>query len=232
MGGRCSHTQSPPSVEVALLSHLKNSAYTPGTRKLPTIRLTTAPTVEITPADVVAPESFEVIGGNFGHSDTPRNLSSLLHAHTSSDSGSDASEDQRSVLRKAYDNIKTTAKNCAADNTSASTADIASDSGSIDLCAIPILSRPDGRYRCRQSSGLLRMARHSSPRAERIEDALALLATALGNLILEFHHVWCDNGIMGLIRTWAILIACILDAIWTVVIRVASRVGLVRRACF
>jgi len=232
MGGRCSHTESLPSAEVVLLSHLKNSACAPDTKKPCTIRLITAPTVKIALADVAAPESVEVIGERFGLSDTPRSVLDPSRAHTLSDSGPDVSEHQHSVLRKACDNVKTAAKNCAADNTSASTADIAGDSGNIDVCAIPILSRPSGQCRCRQSSGLLRMARASLPRAERIGDALALLATALGNLILEVYHAWCDNGIMGLIGTWAILIACILDAIWTVVMRVASRAGLVRWVCF
>ena len=203
----------------------------PDTEKLRTIRLITAPTTEITPtnANAVAPEPVEVIEGNFGLRDTSGSISSSLRAHTSSDSDSDTSEHQRSILREAYDNIKTAVKNCAADNTSAATVDIVGDSGDIDPCAIPIPSRP---YRCRQSSSLLGATLPRSARAERIGDDLALLATALGNLILEVYRAWCDNGIMGLIETWAILMVCILDAIWTVVMRVASRAGLVRRVCF
>lgn len=232
MGGRHSHTRGPPSIRVALLSHPTNPACIPDTEKLRTIRLITAPTAEITPANVVAPESVEVIGGNFGLSDTPGSISSSLRAHTSSDSDSDISEHQRSVLREAYDDIKTAVKNCAADNTSAAAVDIVGDSGDIDPCAIPIPSLPSRRYRCRQSSSLLGATLPRSARAERIGDDLAVLATALGNLILEVYHAWCDNGIMGLIETWAILMVCILDAIWTVVMRVASRAGLVRRVCF
>jgi len=203
----------------------------PDTEKLRTIRLITAPTAEITPANAVAPESVGVIKGNFGLSDTPGSISSSFRAHASSDSDSDTSEHERSVLREAYDNIKTAVKNCAADNTSAATVDIVGDSGDIDPCAIPIPFRPGGRYKCRQSSSLLGATLTRSARAERIRDDLALLATALGNLILEVYQAWCDNGIMGLIKTWAILIACILDAIWTAVMRAASRAGLVRRVC-
>jgi len=71
------------------------------------------------------------------------------------------------------------------------------------------------------------MTRPGSPRAERIGNALALLATTLGNLILEVYryHRWCDNGTVGLVKTWVMLIACILDVIWTVVVRVASTAG-------
>ncbi|RPB00516.1 hypothetical protein L873DRAFT_1804925 [Choiromyces venosus 120613-1] len=227
MGGKHSHTRKPESS----VDSGKNRAGTPDAEKHRTVRLITAP-VEIIPGEAIAPESVEVIGGNFGPADAPRNISSSLRAHTSSDSGSETSEYRRSVLRKAYDNFRTAAKNCAADNTSASTADVAGDSDNVGACTTSTPSRPGGRHRCHQSSSLVRTSRPISPRAERIGNALALLATALRNLILEAYHAWCDNGIVGLIKTWIILIACILDGILAIVMRVARKAGQVRRVCF